>query len=206
MHAEPAEQFEQTPAAQTLFVPQAVPLGALPDSMQTGLPVLQAVVPLLHGLPGTGQSAPTMQDVHVPLPSHTMSVPHAVPAAMLVFASVHAIDGVQTCVPLWHLLVGWQDAFAWQAAQDPPWQTIPVPHAVPFGLLSVSVQTGAPVVQTMVPTRHGLPLTSQAMSAMQVSQLPLWQTLSVSQAVPFACSVDSSMHDMTPSMQTNMPL
>jgi hypothetical protein len=50
---------------------------------------------------------------------------------------------------------------------------MPVPQPVPFGLLSVSVQTGAPVVQTMLPTRHGLPLTSHAMSAAQLSQLPL---------------------------------
>jgi hypothetical protein len=77
---------------------------------------------------------------------------------------------------------------------------------VPFGLLSVSVQTGAPVVQTILPTRHGLPVTAQSMPATQLSQLPLWQTLSTSQTVPFACRSVSSMHDRTPSMQTNCPL
>jgi hypothetical protein len=171
--ADPAEHGAQAPLPQTMLSPHAVPLGALPDSMQTGAPVLHAVVPLLHGLPGTTQSAPTMQAVHVPRPSQTMSVPHATPAATLVFASVQPIDGEQVSVPLWHLFVGWQDAPDWQVAQLPPWQTMPALHIVPFGLLSVSVQTGAPVVQTMLPTRQGRPVTSHGMSATQLSQLPL---------------------------------
>ena len=50
---------------------------------------------------------------------------------------------------------------------------MPVPQVVPFGLLSVSVQTGAPVAQMMLPTRQGLPLTSQDMPCTQLSQLPL---------------------------------
>ena len=72
---------------------------------------------------------------------------------------------VQVSVPVWQRLVGSHAAPAWQATHAPAWQTMPVPHAVPFGLLSVSVQTGAPVVQTMVPTRQGLLATSQAMPA-----------------------------------------
>jgi len=50
---------------------------------------------------------------------------------------------------------------------------MPVPQVVPFGLLSVSVQTGAPVAQTMLPTRHGFPLTSHAIPCTHESQLPL---------------------------------
>src|SRR6185436_33345 len=83
---------------------------------------------------------------------------------------------------------------------------MPVPHIVPFGLLSVSVQTGAPVVQTMLPTRHGLPVTSQAMPATHASQLPLRQTLSAPQTVPFAWRSVSSMQTIAFSLQTNIPL
>jgi hypothetical protein len=102
-------------------------------------------------------------------------------------------------------LVGVQAPPAWHAAHVPAWQTIPVPHIVPFGLLSVSVQTGAPVVQTILPTRHGRPVTSQAMSATHDSQLPLRQTMSAPQTVPFACRPGSSMHVIAPSLQTNIP-
>ena len=103
-----------------------------------------------------------------------MSVPQGVPAATLVFASMQVgVAPEQTSVPLWHLLVGWQGAFIEQDVHAPAWQTMPVPQPVPFGLLSVSVHTGAPVVQTMLPTRQGLLLTLQAMSATQASQLPL---------------------------------
>jgi hypothetical protein len=68
--------------------------------MQTGAPVLQAVIPLLHGLPGTAQSLPATHATHAPWPLQTMSVPHVVPAATLVLASAHAIDGEQLSVPL----------------------------------------------------------------------------------------------------------
>jgi hypothetical protein len=48
-----------------------VPFGWLPDWMQTGAPVLQAVIPLLHGLPGTAQSLPATQATQAPRPSQT---------------------------------------------------------------------------------------------------------------------------------------
>jgi hypothetical protein len=205
---EPAEHVAQLPAWQTMLAPQAVPLAASPDSMQTGVPVLQATVPLRQGLPGTTQSIPCTQAAHVPRASQTMSVPHDVPAATLVVVSVHdGADPEQTSVPVWHLFAGVHAPPCWQVAHVPVWQTIPVPHVVPFGLLSVSVQTGAPVAQTMLPTRHGLPVTSHVMPCTQLSQLPLWQTLSMSQRVPLACRSVSSMHAIAPpSRQTNIPL
>src|SRR6185369_16221766 len=111
----------QAPLWQTIPFPQTVPLGALPDSMQTGAPVLQAVIPLLHGLPGTAQSLPATHATQAPWPLQTRSVPHDVPAATLVLASVQEIDGEQVSVPLWHLLVGWQAAPAWHCAHAPLW-------------------------------------------------------------------------------------
>jgi hypothetical protein len=200
----PAEHMSQLPPLQTMLAPQGVPLGALPDSTQTGAPVLHVICPLLHGLPGTGHSMPCMHPVQLPLALQTMSVPQEVPAATFVFASMQVgADPLQFSVPLWHLLVGWHAAPIWQAVQVPAWQTLPLPQPVPFGLLSVAVQTGAPVVQTMLPTRHGWPVTSHAMPAVHASQLPSWQTMSGPQTVPFACVSVSSMHDIAPSMQTN---
>jgi hypothetical protein len=68
----------------------------------------------------------------------------------------------------------------------PSWQTLPVPHDVPFGLLSLSVQTGAPVVHAMVPVRQGLLATSHVAPAIQAWQLPSKHT-PLSQVVPFVC-------------------
>jgi hypothetical protein len=170
---DPAEHAAQAPALQTMFDPQIVPLGASLDSMQIGVPVLQAMVPLRQGLPGTTQSIPCMHAVQL-APLQTMSVPHAVPAGTFVPVSVHVgAAPEQTSVPVWHLFVGVHAPPAWQVAHVPAWQTIPVPHELPFGLLSLSVQTGAPVVQTMLPTRQGRPVTSQAIPSGQASQLPL---------------------------------
>ena len=70
----------------------------------------------------------------------------------------------------------------------PLWQTKPAPHGVPFGWSFDSVQTGAPVAQEMVPLRHGFPFTAQAAPAVHAAQLPLMQTMSSPQTVPFACS------------------
>jgi len=196
------------PALQTWLVPHTVPFGASVDSMQTGVPVLQAMVPRRQGLPGTVQTIPAWQAAHEPFAPHTMSVPHEVPAETFVPVSLHVgAAPEQTSVPVWHwFAVGVQAAPAWQVTQAPAWQTIPVPHVVPFGRLFVSVQTGAPVVQTMLPTRHGLPVTLQAMSATQSLQVPFPQTLSAPHTVPFACRSDSSMQVIAPSLQTNMPL
>src|SRR5688572_28184962 len=83
---------------------------------------------------------------------------------------------------------------------------MPVPQLMPFGLLSVSVQVGAPVVHTMVPTRQGLPVTLQAMPAWHAVQVPLLQTMSVPHWVPLASKSGSSLHDIAPSMHTNAPL
>ncbi len=83
---------------------------------------------------------------------------------------------------------------------------MPVPQLMPFGLLSVSVQTGAPVVQTMVPTRQGLPVTLHAIPPAHAVQVPLLQTMSVPHWVPLASRSGSSLHDIAPSMHTVVPL
>jgi hypothetical protein len=118
--AEPAVQFVQLPALHTWLVPHTVPLGASVDSMQTGVPVLQATVPRRHGLPGTLQTMPPLQVAHDPFAPHTMSVPHIVPAGTFVPVSLHVgAEPEQTSAPVWHLLVGVHAAPAWQVTQAP---------------------------------------------------------------------------------------
>jgi hypothetical protein len=69
-----------------------------------------------------------------------------------------------------------------------------------LGLSPVSVQTGAPVVQTIDPVRQALPGV-QALPAAQVAHAPLLHTMFVPQTVPFACAFPVSMHDATPAAE-----
>ena len=89
------------PLLQTMLEPHGVPFGWLPDSMQTGVPVLQAIAPRLQGLPGTAQVMPATHAAQEPVALHTMSAPQMVPAATLVFASMQVgAAPEQTSVPL----------------------------------------------------------------------------------------------------------
>jgi hypothetical protein len=184
----PAVQETQEPPLHTRFVPQVVPLGALPDCKQTGAPVSQAVVPVRQGWFGTWQLAPAAQSTQVPALLQILSVPQAVPALTRVPLSMQTgAPVVQERPPLWQGLVGGvQGASFWQVAHWPAWQTMPEPQEVPLGLLSDSVQTGAPVVQAMVPVRQGFPVTVQSIPAAQETQLPPLQTLSAPHTVPLA--------------------
>ncbi|HEY6478052.1 MAG TPA: hypothetical protein VI456_15850 [Polyangia bacterium] len=90
----PVVQATQAPALQTMLVAQVVPLATLPDSVQTGAPVLHAIEPVRQGLPETAQLAPVWQAAQLPEEPQTLLVPHAVPAATGVPLSL------QTGVPL----------------------------------------------------------------------------------------------------------
>ena len=57
----PTAHGAQAPLLQTMSEPHGVPFGWLPASMQTGVPVLHAIVPRLQGLPGTLQVMPATQ-------------------------------------------------------------------------------------------------------------------------------------------------
>ncbi len=96
MQAMPTVQAVQVPLLQTMFVPQEVPLETFPDSVQTGAPVSQAVLPVRHGLPLTLQVAPTVQLTQLPAALQTLFVPQLVPAATSVPLSL------QTGVPVEH--------------------------------------------------------------------------------------------------------
>ena len=103
----------QTPVLHTMFVPHAVPLARSPDSMQTTAPVVHTVVPVRQGLPVMVQLAPALHAMQAPALVHTLSVSQVVPAATLVFLSVHVgVPVAQASAPVWHLFVGVQAAFS----------------------------------------------------------------------------------------------
>jgi hypothetical protein len=61
----------QTPLPQNWFTPQLVPSGTFPLSVQTGVPLVQTNVAVLHGLVVDVQMAPAVQATQVPAPSQT---------------------------------------------------------------------------------------------------------------------------------------
>ena len=94
MQAVPAVQAMQAPPLHTMPVPQEVPLGTFPESVQTTAPVSQDVFPLRHGLLVTVQVAPTVQLTQLPVAPQTLLVPQLAPAARSVPLSL------QTGVPV----------------------------------------------------------------------------------------------------------
>jgi hypothetical protein len=95
VQASPAVHDAQVPELHTMFVPHDVPFATFPDSVQTGVPEVQTVMAVRQGLPVTVQLAPAVHAVHVPVALQTLLVPHAVPAARLVFLSVQTGDPVE---------------------------------------------------------------------------------------------------------------
>jgi len=81
-----------TPSMHDCDAPHSVPDGALPDDTQTGLPVVQEIVPAsLHGSP-VEQVAPALHATQLP-PLHTLFVPQVVPSETVPIAW-------QTAVPV----------------------------------------------------------------------------------------------------------
>jgi hypothetical protein len=68
------------------------------------------------------------------------------------------------------------------------------------------VQTGAPVLQLIIPVRQGLPAIEQAIPALQSAHVPVaLQTLFGPQVVPAAAGVPLSVHVAVPVEQTSVP-
>ncbi len=57
---------------------------------------------------------------------------------------------------------------------------------------AVSMQTGAPVAQTIAPVRHAF-VVVQALPAAQAAHAPSLHTMFVPQTMPFGCAVSVSM-------------
>jgi hypothetical protein len=195
----PAVQDTQFPVLHTMLVPHEVPLATFPDSAQTGTPVLQVVVPVRHGLPETEQVAATVQLPQTPAALQTLFIPQLVPAATSVLLSLQTGVPVEhESVPVWQAFVaGVQGPFCWQVPHTPLLQTMLVPHEAPFALLPVSVQTAAPVVQTIAPVRQRF-VGLQVVPAVQATHAPLLHTMFVPHEVPLVLVCPVSMHDITP--------
>jgi hypothetical protein len=202
--AAPSLQVLHVPPLQTLFVPHNVPFMTFPDSPHTAVPVEQEIIPVLHGFVGW-QLAPLLQMPHVPL-LQTLLEPQEVPLETFPVSTHTDVPVEHDVVPVLQGLAGWQPTFAAHTEQPPLLHTMLVPHDVPFVTLPVSVQTGAPVSQTIAPVRHGLPLTVQVAPVWQVMQVPATlHTLFVPQLVPAATAVPLSVQTGVPVEQASVP-
>jgi len=197
-------QFVQVPLLQTLLLPHDVPFATLPVSAHTDAPVTHDVAPVLHTLAGW-QLAPAVQFPQVPL-LQTLFVPQVVPLTRFRPVSEQVIDGEHVCVPAWHGFVGMQAVPAVHEVQLPPLHTMLVPHEVPSATFADSTQTGAPVLQVIVPVRHGLPLTAQVAPAVQAPHAPVaLHTMLVPHEVPAATSVFLSVQTGAPVVHESAP-
>jgi hypothetical protein len=146
-----------------------------------------------------------VQEVQAPL-SHTLFVPQEVPSVRLCPVSEQVIDGEQAVMPAWQTLDGVQARPAVQDTQLPPLQTMLVPQEVPLATFPDCVQTGAPLLQTMVPVRHGAPEGEHVAPAWQLTQVPVVpQTLLVPQLVPAETSFPLSLQTGVPVEQASVP-
>jgi hypothetical protein len=150
-----AVQVPQVPLSQTLFVPQAVPLATLPVSAQTEVPDMHDVAPVLQTLVGW-QLTFAVQVPQVPL-LQTLFVPQLVPLVRFCPVSEQVMAGEQAVRPAWQTLDGVQLCPAVQETQLPSLQTMLVPHEVPLATFPDCMQTGAPLLQTVVPVWQGAP-------------------------------------------------
>jgi hypothetical protein len=204
VQAPPAVQSLQVPLLQTLFVPHAAPFGTFPVSAQTDAPVPHEVAPVRHGFAGW-QLAPAVHATHVPA-LQTRFVPHATPSTRFVPVSVQVIAGEHACIPAWHGLGGVHAGPAVHDTQLPELHTMFVPQDVPFGLVPVSAQTGAPVLHVAAPVRQGFPGTTQLAPTLQSPHAPAaLQTLSVPQLVPAGTSVPLSVQTGVPVEHASFP-
>jgi hypothetical protein len=190
------EQAVQVPARHTWFVPQVVPSGWFPPSVQTGDPLLQTSVAVWHGFVDV-QELPAAQAMQLPPLLQTLSVPQGVPGWALVPLSLHTGPLAQTRVPRWQALVGTQLSPTLHWTQAPALHTWSVPQLLPSAALPLSVQTGVPVAQERVAVRQGL---RDWQAAPQARQVPARQMLFVPQVVPSTWS-PLSVHTGEPELQ-----
>ena len=85
----------------------------------------------------------------------------------------------------------------------PAWQTIPVPHEVPFGLSAFSVQTPTPVAQTSAATLQAF-VVVHAVPPAQAVHVPLLHTMPPPQTMPFD-AIPVSMQDSPADEQAVCP-
>jgi hypothetical protein len=149
LHAVPAVQLTHEPLSHTWLLPHVMPLEALCELVQVGVPVAQEVVPVRHTLLFGVQLMPAVQAVQIPA-LQTMLVPHDVPSATFAGLMHVELPDPQSVVPLLQTLFpGLHEAPAVHAPHVPLLHTWPEPHGVPLGETPFWVQTPVPELQSM---------------------------------------------------------
>jgi len=206
VHTLPDVHGLQRPERQTWFAPHEVPLvTGVPVSLHDATPEEQSIAPTSQALPAGTHDAPDAHALHEPL-SHTAFVPHDCPLVRFVPVSSHASAPLEQSVsPVWQAFVGVHETPAVQPVHAPLSHTRSVPHDAPFASdVPVSLQTGRPEAQSMVPWSHAL-VGVHAAPDTHAPQLPLSQTRPLPHEAPFNNSVPVSLqtsvpleHDVTP--------
>ncbi|MGC4086963.1 MAG: hypothetical protein QM756_03495 [Polyangiaceae bacterium] len=167
----PSAHATQAPAEHTLPVAQGVPFGALPETSHVEVPVEHEVEPSLHGSLGWHE-VPALHVTQAPA-LHTLLVPQLVPFATAVVLAVHPIAGVHVVFPVTQGFSGTQSRPAEHETHTPPLQIWFVPQDVPLSTFALSMHTATPVLQAVMPLRHGLPLIAQVAPTLQATQVPV---------------------------------
>jgi hypothetical protein len=200
----PSLQVTHSPAEQTIPVPHPAPSCWLPLSTHVETPLTHDVVPAWHAV-ATWHDLPAAHAPHVP-ELQTLSVPHDMPLLTFVPKSVHETVGEHAVTPLWQGLAGTHDSPPLHVTHAPPLHTMPAPQVAPLVRLSDSMQTGLPVLQAVVPVRHGLPGTSHTAPLTHATHAPVaLQTLSFPHVEPGARFVVWSVHEALPCEQSREP-
>jgi hypothetical protein len=96
----------QLPAKQKRLVPQLVPsVAGIPESTQTGAPVVQEMVPLWQTFVGV-HGAPVLHATQLPLPLQTIPVPQDDPGALLPLSTQTDEPVEQEVAPFLQALLG----------------------------------------------------------------------------------------------------
>lgn len=152
----PEEQDTQLPALQTLPLPQGVPSSLSPEALQTGVPVEQLWMPVLHVWLGE-QVVPSLHVPQFPEPSQTLPLPQPVPAATVPVSTQTGLPVEQSVEPVLQGAEAAQLPPCVQATHAPlPSQTCPWPQEIPAATKPVSLQTGLAPLQSTVPVRHAV--------------------------------------------------
>jgi hypothetical protein len=191
LHETPATQVAQTPPLQTWLVPQSVPFGSGASALSTHvwLPVEHEVVPVRHRSGLVSQATPAAHGTQAAAVEQTRFVPQLVPAGFGASSTQAWTPVAQEVTPKAHAAFGFvvQASPAVQAEQAPPLHTRLVPQDVPFGsgAAALSTQICVPVLQDVVPARHGSGLVEQVVPAVQETHVAeVEQTRFVPQLVP----------------------
>jgi hypothetical protein len=185
VHAVPAVHAAHAPLSQTSFWPHDVPFAMFELGTQTGMPLVQEIIPFWQAL--AEQAMPDMHVTHEPL-LQTWLVPQDVPLATgLMFAVQADVPVAHDVTPVVHALA-MHAVPAVQVMHDPPLQTWLEPHAVPLARFdTLPVQAETPVAHDVVPVWHALGL--QAVPEVHATQVPPMHTWFDPHDVPSATFV-----------------